>query len=368
MTNGRFGPTRDTKMTDIGQRKQDHIELCATQDVGFREKTTLFEHVRLCHDACPDLAWDEIDTSVSVLGKTLRAPLFIAAMTGGTDEAGRINRELARIADERGYGFGLGSQRAMMKRPDTRGSFAVRDVAPNVLLLGNVGVVQARESGPDVLAKLAHDVGADALCVHMNPSMELVQPDGDRDFRGGIETMARLVRELPLPVVAKETGSGISRDVGRRLFAAGIRHVDVSGAGGTSWVAVETKRAAHAGDESSRVLGEALWDWGIPTAASVTEVAPIGFETVIATGGVKTGLEVAKALALGATAAGVARPVLVALREGGRDGALSALDRIERELRAIMLLTGSRNVAALRRTRRIVTGELAAWMADVTTS
>lgn len=351
-------------MTDIGQRKQDHIELCATGDVGFREKTTLFEDVRLCHDACPDLHWDDVDTSVTVLGKRLRAPLFIAAMTGGTEEAGRINRELARIADERGYGFGLGSQRAMMKRPESRGSFAVRDVAPNVLLLGNVGIVQARESGPAALVKLVNDVGADALCVHMNPSMELVQPDGDRDFRGGIDTFKELARTLPFPVVAKETGSGLSSGVGRRLFNAGIRHVDVSGAGGTSWVAVETKRAAQMNDERSRVLGEALWDWGIPTAASVAEVAPLGFETVVATGGVKTGTEVAKALALGATAAGIARPVLVALKAGGRDAALLALDRIERELRAIMLLTGSRDVAALRRTRRIIRGDLAAWMAS----
>ena len=356
-------------MSDIGKRKQDHIDLCATEDVGFRTKTTLFEHVRLVHDAMPDLHWDDVDTTLSLFGKTLRAPLFIAAMTGGTDEAGRINRELASIANERGYGFGLGSQRAMMKRPESTSSFAIRDVAKDVLLLGNVGVVQAREAGPDALRALVTAVGADALCVHMNPSMELVQPDGDRDFRGGIETMSALVRTLPCPVIAKETGAGLSRGVARRLFGAGVRHVDVSGAGGTSWVAVETKRAASANDEPSRVLGEALWDWGIPTAASVLEVSTVGFETVIATGGVKTGTEVAKAIVLGASAAGVARPVLVALREGGRAGAMAALDRIERELRAVMLLTGAKSLTELRKVRRIVTGELAAWAssADATT-
>lgn len=348
-------------MTDIGKRKQDHIELCATEDVGFRAKTTLFENVRLVHDACPDMHWDDIDTSLRVFGKTLRAPLFIAAMTGGTEEAGRINRELASIAEERGYGFGLGSQRAMMKRPETTSSFAIRDVAKDVLLLGNVGVVQAREAGPDALRALVATVGADALCVHMNPSMELVQPDGDRDFRDGVATIGALATSLPFPVIAKETGAGISRGLGKRLAAAGVRHVDVSGAGGTSWVAVETKRAASAKDEASRVLGEALWDWGIPTAASVIEVAPLGFETIVATGGVKTGTDVAKAIALGASAAGVARPVLVALKEGGRTRAMEALDRIEHELRAILLLTGSRTLADLRRARKIVTGELATW-------
>ncbi len=351
-------------MTDIGQRKTDHIELCATADVGFRAETTLFECLRFVHDAAPELHWDDIDTTRVVLGKRLRAPLFIAAMTGGTEEAGRINRELASIAEARGYGFGLGSQRAMLKRPESRGSYAVRDAAPTALLLGNIGVVQARESGPEVLRALVRDVGADALCVHLNPAMELVQSDGDRDFRGGIATLARLVQELGVPVVAKETGCGLSREVGLRLAKAGVRHVDVSGAGGTSWVAVETKRAAAATDEDARALGEALWDWGIPTAASVAEVAGVGFETVIATGGVTSGLEVAKAIALGATAAGVARPVLRALREGGRAAASATLERIERELRAVMLLTGSQDLGALRRARRVVRGELGAWLSQ----
>ncbi|MBK6464049.1 MAG: type 2 isopentenyl-diphosphate Delta-isomerase [Myxococcales bacterium] len=354
-------------MSDIGQRKTDHIELCATEDVGFRREATLFECVRFVHDACPDLAFDELDTSVEVLGKRLRAPLFIAAMTGGTEEAGRINRDLASIAEERGYGFGLGSQRAMLRRPEARGSYSVREAAPTALLLGNIGVVQARESGPEALRELARDVGVDALCVHLNPAMELVQDDGDRDFRDGVATLGRLVRELGLPIVAKETGCGLSRGVGRRLREVGVRHVDVSGAGGTSWVAVETRRADAAGDDDARALGEALWDWGIPTAASVGHVAPLGFDTVIATGGVGTGLEVAKAIALGATAAGVARPVLRAHRAGGREGASRALARIERELRAVMLLTGSRDLSALQRAPRVLRGELGAWLAAAET-
>jgi isopentenyl-diphosphate delta-isomerase len=193
--------------------------------------------------------------------------------------------------------------------------------------------------------------------------MELVQPGGDRDFRRGEETLARLVRELPVPVVVKETGCGLSYRVGQRLRALGIRHVDVSGAGGTSWVAVETERAAHAGDAGARALGEAFRDWGIPTAASVVMMARAGLSTIIATGGIATGLEIAKAIALGATAAGIARPVLRALEQGGRDGARAFLAGVERELRAAMLLTGSRTALDLRRADRVIGADLSAWLA-----
>jgi isopentenyl-diphosphate delta-isomerase len=352
----------------IGDRKADHLALCAEEDVGFRGRTTLLEHVRLVHDALPDLAVADVDTSVALLGKTLRAPLLIAAMTGGTEQAGRINRELAGIAEERGYAFGLGSQRAMHVRPGTGETYRVRQAAPSVLLLGNVGVVQARAMTTSEVRVLVDEVGADALCVHLNPAMELVQPGGDRDFGHGVDTIARLVRDVGVPVVVKETGCGIGPAVGRRLRDVGVRHVDVSGGGGTSWVGVETKRAEAAGDAGARALGEALWDWGIPTAAAVGLLAPLKFDTLVATGGVATGLDVARAIALGASAAGIARPVLRALASGGRAGALAFLDGVEAELRAVMLLTGSRDLAALRRAPRVVTGELAQWLGQLAES
>ena len=349
-------------MTTIGQRKADHLALCATDEVAFREKTTLFEQVRFIHDALPDLDVEALDTSSAVLGKRLRAPVVIAAMTGGTDEAARINRELASIAEELGLGFGLGSQRAMHVRTDTKGSYAVRDVAPTTLVLGNLGVVQARQMTTVEVESLAQGIGADALCIHLNPAMELVQSGGDRDFTGGLETIARLVRELTIPVVVKETGCGLSRSVGERLAGVGVRHVDTSGAGGTSWVAVETKRAEAAQDHAARALGEALWDWGIPTAASVGMLAPLGFQTIVATGGVSTGLDVARALALGASAAGIARPMLKALTAGGRAGAVAFLEGILTELRAVMLLTGSADLAALREAPRLLGAELRLWL------
>jgi isopentenyl-diphosphate delta-isomerase len=346
--------------TEIDQRKTDHLALCATGDVGFRGRTTLLADVRLVHDALPDFALDDVDTSVTVLGKRLRAPLLIAAMTGGTDEAGRVNRELALLAEERGIAFGLGSQRAMHVRKGAGPSYRVRDVCPTALVLGNVGVVQARTMTTEQVRALVDEVGADALCIHLNPAMELVQPGGDRDFSGGLDTIRRLVAELGVPVVVKETGCGLSRAVGRRLRSAGVRHVDVSGAGGTSWVGVETQRTS---DAPARALGEALWDWGIPTAASVATMSELGLDTVFATGGVATGLDVARAISLGAHAGGIARPVLRALHAGGAEAARAYLATIAAELRAVMLLTGSRTVADLRRAPRVVTGELAAWLA-----
>ncbi|AKT39000.1 type 2 isopentenyl-diphosphate Delta-isomerase [Chondromyces crocatus] len=350
-------------MTDDGKyisgRKADHIELCATGDVGFRSKTTLLEEVGLVHDALPEMSLDAVDTSTLILGKRLRAPILIAAMTGGTERAQAINRELAQIAEERGYGFGLGSQRAMLNGA-TVATYEVRDVAPSTLVLGNIGVVQAKTLSTEAVAELVAQVGADALCVHLNPAMELVQPGGDRDFSGALETLERLAAELSVPVVAKETGCGIGPRTAARLVKAGVRHVDVSGAGGTSWVAVETARAAGSG----RALGEALRDWGVPTAASVAIVraARPRFRTIIATGGLSTGLDVARALALGADAGGIARAALQELVAGGREAVIRLLEQVENELRAVMLLVGARDLGMLRKTKIVCGPELRRWL------
>ena len=347
---------------DHGQRKTDHLTICATGDVAFDQQSTLLENVRLIHDALPELSTDDVDLSVTIFGKKLRAPILIAAMTGGTEEAGRVNRDLAEIAEERGYAFGLGSQRAMHVKEHVGSTYRVRDVAPTTVILGNLGVVQARAMTTEETRALASDVGADAMCIHLNPAMELVQADGDRDFRGGVATLERLVSDLGLPVVAKETGCGISRGVGLRLRRIGIRHVDVSGAGGTSWVAVETKRAEERGDVQKKVLGDAIRNWGVPTAASVALLAPLGFDTLIATGGVGTGVDACRAMALGASLIGVARPVLQARFTGGKAGAMAALEAIEAEMRAILLLTGCRTPTDLKKAPRVVTGELAQWI------
>jgi isopentenyl-diphosphate delta-isomerase len=341
----------------IQRRKDDHLDLCATDDVAFRGATNLLEKVQLVHQSLPDLSVEEIDTSTTLLGKRLRLPVVIAAMTGGTDRAAEVNRDLASIAESRGLGFGLGSQRAMQRQPDTAWTYQVREWAPSTLILGNVGVVQAREMPTNSIAKMVSDIGADALCVHLNPAQEIVQPEGDRDFRGGLETYERLVNELKVPVVGKETGCGLSYQTALKLKAAGVRTVDTSGAGGTSWVGVETLRAQ--GDQAR--LGNMLWDWGVPTAASVHACVRAGLET-IATGGVMTGLDVVRALALGATAAGIARPMLQAHVRGGKAEAERFVDQLEREIRAVMLLCGARNLQELRSTPRLVFSPLREWM------
>jgi isopentenyl-diphosphate delta-isomerase len=340
----------------ISDRKRSHLDVCGDGAVEYAGKTTLLEEVDLVHDALPELAVDEVDVSTTFLGKTLRAPLLITGMTGGTAEASAINRDLARVAEECGIAFGLGSQRAMQRRPELAYTFEVRSHAPTTVVLANLGLVQATATATADVVRLVEAVGADALCVHLNPAQELIQPGGDRDFRGGAATLSRLVRELPVPVVAKETGCGISRAVAVRLRDLGVSIVDVSGAGGTSWVKVEAIRA----DEPGRDLGRVFADWGIPTAAAVRATRGLGL-VCIASGGVRSGLDVAKVIALGARIAGVALPVFRAYREGGSGAARRFIERLTTELRTAMVLTGSRNIDALGRVPTVLGPRVRTW-------
>ena len=328
-------------MSDISQRKVEHLDLCATDDVAFRGKTTLFEEVQLVHDALPEMAVADVDLSTQLVGHELKAPVVIAAMTGGADRAEAVNKALASVAEELGIGFGFGSMRPLLEN-GIRTGYMVRDVAPNALLLGNIGIVQARKASSQQLADMLGETGCNALCVHLNPAMEVIQPGGDDDFSGGLETYARLVEELEVPVIAKETGCGISRSTARRIADTGVQALDVSGAGGTSWVGVETLRARA----RTRRLGELFWDWGIPTAASVVQVSGLGLD-VVATGGLKDGLDVARAVALGARAGGLARRFLMAFNEGGREGARDAAAEVIDEVRVAHLLAGARTPAEL---------------------
>ncbi len=342
------------------RRKDAHLDLCATEEVAPAQNSTLFEQVRLIHCAMPEMAFDELDLSTKLFGKTLKAPLLITGMTGGTERAGAVNRDLAQLAEEFGVAFGVGSQRAMAERPELTKTFAVRSVAPNTVLLGNIGLVQAVKMGVDKVRALADDLGADALAVHLNPGQELTQPEGDRNFSGGYEIIGKLVKAMGDRLLVKETGCGISPAVARRMVDLGVRTIDVSGLGGTSWVRVEELRAQGPAKE----VGAQFADWGIPTAAAIASVRRSTGPGVklIASGGMRSGLDVAKAIALGADIGGMALPIFRAHQAGGVEGARRAIGVVLAGLKQAMLLSGSRNAAELKTQPRVITGELKEWL------
>jgi len=336
-------------------RKADHLRLCAEMEVEFRSKTTLLEDVELVHDAVAELSLDEINTEARFFGRRLRAPLMITAISGGTEEAGALNRDLAAAAQELGIAFGLGSQRPMLENPALVSSYAVRPYAPDIPILGNIALQQAAACDPAKIEKLASGVEADGLAVHLNAAQELSQAEGDRRFLDGLKTLKALTKLMPGRIMVKETGCGISREAALRLKAAGVRVLDTAGAGGTSWPRVENLRN---GADPAGTMG--LDEWGIPTAASILETAPLGF-TLVGSGGVRTGLDAAKCLALGADICGMALPVLRAYKRGGRDGVLAFLERVIADLKAVMLLVGAKDIPALKKRKPVITGRLREW-------
>ncbi len=282
-------------------------------------------------------------------------------MTGCSERAEAVNKELAQVAEEFGLAFGVGSQRAMAEHPELTSTFSVRDVAPNTVIIGNLGVVQASNLTVDQIRRLTDSIGADALALHLNPAQELNQPEGDRDFRRGLHTVGALAKAYGDRLIVKETGCGISPAVARRLVEAGVKNLDVSGLGGTSWVRVEELRSAG----TNREVGALFSGWGIPTAAAIASVrraVPEGVK-LVASGGVRDGLEVAKALALGADFGGLALPFFRAQQTGGVDGVRRAAAALVAALTQALALTGSRNVRELRSGPRVVTGELKDWLA-----
>ena len=351
-------------MTDeppIARRKADHLEIAASGRAEFA-RSTLLEEVHLVHQALPELALDDVVLATELAGKRLAGPLVITGMTGGTAEAAQVNRDLARAAQAAGVALGLGSQRAMDEHPELAASYQVRDVAPDVVLFGNVGAVQALAMGPARVVELAKRISADAMCVHLNPAQELIQERGDRDFRGVLAGIARLVDASPVPIIVKETGCGLSAEAARALVNAGVRIVDVAGAGGTSWVAVEAVRAAEG--SGAAALGGELWDWGVPTAVSVALCARAGL-VVVASGGLRSGYDVARALALGARCGGMAAPMLRAQRAGGTEGVAAAVAQVLAAIRAVCVLTGCRTVKDLARAPRHLGAPLRAFIDDM---
>ncbi|MEJ2011912.1 MAG: type 2 isopentenyl-diphosphate Delta-isomerase [Anaerolineales bacterium] len=333
------------KVTRTSKRKDDHLRINLERDVESGIQTGL-RSIRFGHNALPELALDEIKCETQFLGRALKLPLLISSMTGGTQFAERVNIALAEAAQASQIAMGVGSQRAALEDPSSASSFQVRKHAPDILLFANLGAIQLNYGfGPDECRRAVDMIEADALILHLNALQEALQPEGDTNFKHLLEKIAAVCSALPVPVIAKEVGWGISASVARRLFEAGVSVIDVAGAGGTSWSQVESFRAA---DDQQAALAQAFRDWGIPTAIAVQQVRNELPETpLIASGGLRTGIDIAKCIALGADICGMAGPFLKAAAES-EAAVQKTIDRVRMELRITMFATGSGDLEQLR--------------------
>ena len=328
----------------ITERKARHLEVCLSGAAAYRTRTTGFERIDLPYCALPEVDLDAVDTRTTFLGAPLAAPLLIGAMTGGAAHAGLINRHLAEAAQRLGIGMMLGSQRVMLERPETRSSFAVRGVAPDVLLVGNLGVAQLlRGYGVEEIERARTLVGADAMALHTNPLQEALQDGGDERFAGVVERLHEVVPRLSAPTLLKEVGHGLSADVARRVAGAGFAALDVAGAGGTSWAKAE-ELVRH-----GSVRQHDLVEWGIGTASALRDVrATLPRMPLVASGGIRSGLDAAKAIALGAQVVAIAQPLLAPALESA-DAVVARLEGLIRALRVAMFACGAADLPALSR-------------------
>ena len=358
----------EIKSNEIKQRKAEHVSVALGHDVAAPQAAS-WADVRLVHRALPEVDLDALDTSVEFLGRRLRHPIFVSSLTGGHPDVAGINERLAIIAEEYGLAMGVGSQRAAIVNPALAPTYSiVREKAPTAFLIANLGAPQLipQDRHPAfTLAEVRRAIAmirADALALHLNYLQEAAQPEGDRRARGALAALANVATSIGVPVIAKETGAGISAEQARALADAGAAAIDVGGAGGSSMAAMETVRAEGRGDTHAARTGALFRDWGIPTPVAVVEArqgAP-GLP-LIATGGVRSGLDAARALALGATLVGVGFPFLKAASEG-LDAVREFLEQFLGELRVAMQLTGSSAVADLPRAPVVVLGQSGAWL------
>lgn len=333
-----------SKVAPITVRKDDHIKINLEQDVR-SALTSGLEKFHFIHEALPELNLDEIDTSLSLFGKKLAAPILVSSMTGGTEDAGDLNQRLARAAQECGLAMGVGSQRAALERPSLAASFQIRRAAPDILLFANLGAVQLNYGyGVDECRRAVEMIEADALYLHLNPLQEAVQAGGDTHWEGLSQKLQKICQQVGVPVVAKEVGWGISERTAKILAECGVAAIDVAGAGGTSWSQVEMHRAP---DDFLRNLAATFVGWGLPTAESILNVkkAAPGM-TIFASGGLKDGLDLAKSIALGASLGGLAGPFLKAAAIS-TENTVALMKLIHQQLKVTMFAAGASHLEAL---------------------
>jgi isopentenyl-diphosphate delta-isomerase len=328
------------------KRKKEHLEICLNEEVQFREISTGFDNYYFIHQALPEIELAEIDLSVTLFGKFILAPIIVSPMVGGIETAIGINRNLAQAAQTLGLAMGVGSQRCLIDIPELGKTFQVRDIAPDILLFANLGAVQLNyEYGVQECLKMVRSIGADALILHLNPLQEALQPEGNTNFAGLVDKIRTVCCELPVPVIVKEVGAGISEETAKQLALAGVAGIDVAGAGGTSWSQIERIRTTT---KVANNVAAAFAAWGIPTADSVI-MARKGAPglPIIASGGIRTGIDVAKAIALGADAAGIAKPLLKAANHSVL-AVEDYLQEIIQELKISMFCIGASNIGELK--------------------
>lgn len=339
------------RLPETQRRKADHIRVCLEQDVQCRTVTTGLEKYRFSHCCLPELNWNDLDLTTTFLSRLLRAPFLISSMTGGTEQAQIINTRLAVTAQQYGFAMGVGSQRVGVETPQVMETFAIRRYAPDCLLFANVGAVQLNYGyGLAECQRIVDALAADALILHLNPLQESVQTRGDRNFKGLLTKIEQLCDRLPVPVIAKEVGNGIAAPMAQQLLDAGVTAIDVAGAGGTSWAKVEGGRAT---DLRQRRLGQTFADWGLPTADCITQIrAALPTVPLIASGGIRNGLDAAIAIGLGADLVGLAHPFLMAAHES--EASLATLaELLTEELQTVLLCTGTASVAELKRSDKL---------------
>lgn len=340
-----------SKIEQIKKRKEDHLRIALSKISQIGDPG--FENYRFVHNALPEINFEKIDTSTTFLGKKINFPFFISCMTGGIADGKKINRNLAKAAEKYGIAMGVGSQRAAIEHPELEKLFTAREVAPNIPLLANIGLVQLNYGfGLKECERCVDMIGADALVVHLNPIQEVIQPEGDRNWANLLPKLEKVVKKLSVPVIAKEVGFGLSEDAVRRLYNIGVRIFDTAGWGGTNWAMVEGLRG-----KADKNLGELFSQWGIPTTESIKMCVSFNNKlrtmksepiTILGSGGVRSGIDIAKALALGADLVGIAAPFAKAALQS-TEAVEGLIEKYALELRVAMFGVGARNLIELKK-------------------